>query len=242
MKKLVMALSILAMVSCKFDQNGNKDVLPETKATHETGAHGHDGGHGDHSDQAHDESAEHSHGEEVAHSHDTEASHLDANGNYVYDLGEIIEITLPSGKVIKAGKLSSENKLYTQLSGADFAVSDDKSQGWITLDRVYFMTGKDELTPESKEQISNVVEIMKAFPTAELKLGGYTDNTGSAEGNKKLSGKRAASVMGQIVTEGVEVARMKSEGYGAEHPICPANDTDECRAQNRRVDLRVTKK
>ena len=36
--------------------------------------------------------------------------------------------------------------------------------------------------------------------------------------------------------------RLEAEGYGAEHPVCAANDTDECKAQNRRIALRVTAK
>ena len=36
--------------------------------------------------------------------------------------------------------------------------------------------------------------------------------------------------------------RLAAEGYGPEHPPCPANDTDECKAQNRRIALRVAAK
>ena len=41
---------------------------------------------------------------------------------------------------------------------------------------------------------------------------------------------------------GANKAQLSDQGYGAEHPICPANDTDECKAKNRRIDVRLTAK
>ncbi len=167
---------------------------------------------------------------------------IDADGNYIYDVGEVTEISLPGGTKLSIGNNSTENKLFTQLNGADFKVSNDKTQGWITLDRVYFATGKADLTPVSEAQIKNIVEILKAFPNATVKIGGYTDNTGDTAINKQVSADRAKTVADQIIANGINDSRIESEGYGANHFVCPANDTDECKAQNRRVDVRVTKK
>jgi outer membrane protein OmpA-like peptidoglycan-associated protein len=84
--------------------------------------------------------------------------------------------------------------------------------------------------------------LMKAFPTAGIKIGGYTDNTGALDANKRISGERANVVLKQLAGLGVAAGNMAAEGYGPEHPVCKANDTPECKAQNRRVDVRVTKK
>jgi K(+)-stimulated pyrophosphate-energized sodium pump len=173
----------------------------------------------------------------------TSDSKLDADGNYIYDLGETTSFKLPSGQEIKVGKLSSEYKLFSFLSDAKSVVDTDKSKGWISLDRTYFVTGKSELTPSSKEQVANIAAILKAYPTAKIKLGGYTDNSGAVELNNKISGDRAAFVKTQLVAAGVPaIAIDKTEGYGPQFPICEANDTPECKAQNRRVDIRVTVK
>lgn len=169
-------------------------------------------------------------------------SKLDADGNYVYDVGNNVEITLPDGKKFSVGENSTENKLFKMLNDSNFKVSDDKTQGWVTLDRVYFATGKADLTSNSQAQVANVIALLKAFPNASIKVGGYTDNTGDAAVNKKVSTDRAKSVADQIISGGVEQAKIESEGYGADHFVCPANDTDECKAQNRRVDIRITKK
>ena len=65
---------------------------------------------------------------------------------------------------------------------------------------------------------------------------------GNADSNLKLSQRRAENVMAAIVELGVEKSRLTAEGFGQQHPVCQANDTAECRAQNRRIDVRVTQK
>ena len=169
-------------------------------------------------------------------------SKIDNDGNYIYDLGENTSFKLPNGTEMTIGKLSSENKLFSFLSDAAAKVSSDKTLGWISLDRTYFVSGKAELTEASKAQITNIASIIKAYPTAKIKLGGYTDNTGTLDLNKKISTERASFVKTQLEKAGVPVGTIVSEGYGPEHPICVANDTKECQAQNRRVDIRVTVK
>ena len=59
--------------------------------------------------------------------------------------------------------------------------------------------------------------------------------------NLTLSQQRADSVMAELVKLGVDAIRMEAEGYGQEHPVAD-NSTEEGRAKNRRIDLRVTSK
>jgi K(+)-stimulated pyrophosphate-energized sodium pump len=86
-----------------------------------------------------------------------------------------------------------------------------------------------------------MAQILKAFPAVNIKIGGYTDNTGSAQTNKKLSQDRADVVMAELVQLGIDKARLAAEGYGPEHPVA-SNDTEAGRAENRRIAVRVTKK
>lgn len=113
---------------------------------------------------------------------------------------------------------------------------------WFSFDRLTFATGSAKLDMElSKDQLTNIVEIMKAYPKVSLKIGGYTDNTGSKAGNMKLSGERANAVMAALISMGVDGSRLAAEGYGDAHPVA-SNDTEEGRAQNRRIDVRVSAK
>lgn len=165
------------------------------------------------------------------------------SGNFIYDVGANEEISLADGSKLTVGKNSTEAKLYNFLSDNNLSVDTvDKTKGWITLDRVYFQTGKSVLTPESETQLKNIAAILNNYPNAKIKMGGYTDNTGSADANKKVSGERAKVAANELVKLGVAAANVASEGYGPEHPVCAANDTPECKAKNRRVDVRVAAK
>lgn len=166
-----------------------------------------------------------------------------ATGNFIYETGDIFTIKLPNGEeIFEVGNNSTEAKLFNFLKDSTLNVNEDKTKGWITLDRVYFDTGKTTLTTESGKQIKNLAQILKAFPKAKVKIGGYTDTTGSEEINKKVSEDRAKIVQEELIKSGVQTERISSEGYGSQHPVCEANDTPECKAQNRRVDIRVLEK
>jgi outer membrane protein OmpA-like peptidoglycan-associated protein len=165
----------------------------------------------------------------------------EATGNYIYETGANTDLKLPDGTVLTVGSNSFESRLFNFLNDPSQAVSTDKAQGWMSLDRVYFNTGKSTLTAESQAQLKNVAAILKAFPNAALKFGGYTDNKGKAALNMALSASRAKAAQQNVVSSGIDVSRIATEGYGDAHPIA-SNDTPAVRAQNRRVDVRVTKK
>lgn len=165
----------------------------------------------------------------------------DKTGNYIYDTGANTTVKLPDGTTLNVGNNSTEARLYNFLNDNGQTVSNDKTQGWISLDRVYFNTAKATLTAESQAQLKNLAAILKAFPNAAIKLGGYTDNKGKADMNLTLSADRANTARKAVMDAGIDPSRVAAEGYGQEHPLA-SNDTPEGRAQNRRVDVRVTKK
>jgi outer membrane protein OmpA-like peptidoglycan-associated protein len=82
---------------------------------------------------------------------------------------------------------------------------------------------------------------MKCYPNVNLKIGGYTDNVGDAAANQRLSQARAENTKQAIVAQGIDASRLEAEGYGPDHPVA-SNDTEQGRQQNRRIDVRVTKK
>ncbi|WP_273444938.1 OmpA family protein [Neolewinella agarilytica] len=149
------------------------------------------------------------------------------------------ERALPGGATIEANKEGVEYSLISFIEG-DAAV--DKTT-WFNFDALRFKTGSADLDAEySKRQIDNMVAVLKAYPNVNLKIGGYTDSDGGEEANMKLSERRASNVMAAIVAKGIDGSRLAAEGFGEAHPMCPANDTPECKAQNRRIAARVTAK
>ena len=153
-------------------------------------------------------------------------------------LGEFFKRKLPNGVEIEIPKMGVENNLIAFIE--DKAKPVDKNT-WFDFDRLLFDTGKATLKPESDAQLKTVAAILTAFPTVQIKVGGYTDNVGDKAANLALSAARAASVMGELTKLGIDKTRLTSEGYGDQHPVAD-NSTEEGRAKNRRVSMRVTQK
>jgi len=114
-------------------------------------------------------------------------------------------------------------------------------ENWFEFDRMNFEPDSARLKSDSTEQLSNIAAIMKAYPAATVKIGGYTDNTGDPAANVRLSQERADAVRDRLEQMGIDSSRMTTEGYGEQHPIA-SNDTADGRMQNRRVAIRVTSK
>lgn len=164
---------------------------------------------------------------------------LNDDGDFVYDLGTIGDLKLADGTILKVGDNSSEKRLVTFVEDGSQSVN---KQHWITLDRLYFNTGSAALKASSQEQLKNIAAILKAYPAMRIKLGGYTDNTGDAAKNVTLSNERAVAAKQALVDLGVDANRLEAEGYGSEHPVCKENNTPDCKALNRRIDVNVIAK
>ena len=152
-------------------------------------------------------------------------------------------MALPDGKSLKIAKADPEYKLFDFINSENAEVdASDNTKGWITLDKLSFGSGKAIIPPAAENQLKSVAGIMKAYPNTRIKMGGYSDNTGSEAVNMRLSSERAKVAAEKLISLGVEADRVTHEGFGSQYPVCPANDTDACKAANRRIDVKVTGK
>lgn len=106
----------------------------------------------------------------------------------------------------------------------------------IILDGVTFASGSATLTENSKTILGKVVRTLTENANIEIEIRGYTDNTGSYEGNINLSKKRADSVKEYLLNQGIENFRIQTQGFGPQKPIAD-NATREGRAKNRRIEF-----
>ncbi len=205
----------------------------------------HSSGHGEGHGGGHTAPAAHEATHETAarHAGTVATGKVDATtGDFIYDLGKIVAIDLPNGAgKLEVGENSTENKLYHFLS--DKSASLDTVKGnWYELTNVKFKTGGAVIDSSSLIQIKNIAAICKAFPAAQFKVGGYTDNSGDTAKNVALSQKRADVVLGELKKAGVSPAAfISAKGYGPEHPLGD-NATAEGKAMNRRVAVNVKAK
>ena len=104
--------------------------------------------------------------------------------------------------------------------------------------RIRFESGKADLSPDSVGLLDRLTETALRCPTANIEIAGHTDADGDATQNQALSEKRAQTVADYLVRGGLPANRFTSAGYGSTQPIA-GNDTDEGKAQNRRIDFVV---
>lgn len=111
----------------------------------------------------------------------------------------------------------------------------------VRLNNIFFEFGKATLQPESAEELDRVVKLLSDNPTMEIDIAGHTDNVGSDESNRQLSGDRAKAVYDYLVSKGIAANRLSFKGFGESKPLT-TNDTEEGRAQNRRVEFTIRKR
>ncbi len=110
----------------------------------------------------------------------------------------------------------------------------------IVLNHLIFELGKAVINPKSFSELDEVAAMMKENTRVVIQLEGHTDNKGNAEANLKLSQSRVDAVKKYITSKGIKKDRIKTKAFGGTQPIA-TDDTEEARAKNRRVEMRVLK-
>ena len=120
-------------------------------------------------------------------------------------------------------------------------LSTGKGDGTFSFNNMKFATGSADIDAGSMSEVDNLAKVLNAYKNVSVEVGGHTDNTGNAEANNKLSELRALAVKARLVAQGVAADRVSTKGYGSSAPTV-SNDTAEGRAQNRRIEVKVTKR
>jgi outer membrane protein OmpA-like peptidoglycan-associated protein len=124
-------------------------------------------------------------------------------------------------------------------AGQPITLQGCKQNDVLILRGVNFDFNKDTLTLDAKAILDQVADALQARPDIKVEIAGHTDGIGTVPYNLKLSDRRAKSVKRYLVAKGIDSGRMTTIGYGKSRPIAD-NNTDEGRALNRRVELKVT--
>lgn len=104
-----------------------------------------------------------------------------------------------------------------------------------TIDlKINFDYNKSDVKSQYDHIVTEFANIMKQNRAFVARIEAHTDSIGGEDYNQKLSEKRATSVVNALVRKGVDYEALESRGYGKSQPIA-SNDTEEGRAQNRRV-------
>jgi outer membrane protein OmpA-like peptidoglycan-associated protein len=104
---------------------------------------------------------------------------------------------------------------------------------------ILFGFDKSGLTYEAKSNLNKLVSVLNSYPDTDIELQGHTDSKGSENYNRNLSVERASAVSSYLSSEGIRSNRVSIRGFGEELPKYD-NDTENGRAQNRRVEFLIT--
>ena len=108
----------------------------------------------------------------------------------------------------------------------------------LQLRNIQFEHDSYELTESSNEELEALAQLLFMNPTLRIELSSHTDDQGSDKYNDRLSTMRGKAVEKWLLDRGVDGERMVIVGYGKRKPLV-ANDSDENRAINRRVEIKV---
>lgn len=110
--------------------------------------------------------------------------------------------------------------------------------GVFRFENLNFDSGSAVLMAGAEAELDEITRIMKENPAISIRINGYTDNTGDEIANIDISTRRSMAVKEQLVVRGIEAFRIQTMGLGSSNPVS-ANDTEEGRALNRRIEVEV---
>lgn len=109
------------------------------------------------------------------------------------------------------------------------------------LENLNFSRGSDEITSASYEELDGLAKWLNENPSIVIQLEGHTDFAGNAEANLRLSQARVESVKEYLINQKVKKNRIYTKAFGGTQPITQ-DRTDEAKARNRRVEVRVIRR
>ena len=136
-----------------------------------------------------------------------------------------------------------EAKLREDLKGTGVEVT-RTAEGEIKLvapENVTFATNSSTISSRFTNTLDSIASVLKEYPDSNITVSGHTDSTGNDAINNPLSVNRANSVANYLKQEGIASSRITAVGYGSKQPVA-SNSTSDGRAQNRRVEIKITAK
>lgn len=110
--------------------------------------------------------------------------------------------------------------------------------GTFVLKDIFFEFDKSTLLQQSFFELLRLKTLLDAHPSMRVEIRGHTDDRGSTAYNLRLSESRAQAVADYLIAKGIDPRRIQFKGYGKSLPV-DTNDTDEGRANNRRVEFKI---
>ncbi len=144
---------------------------------------------------------------------------------------------LPAGMKLAAADLVAPSApAFTPTPEAK--ACEDSIGAILSTGKINFEVSQAVITQDSFEVLAKIAAALNGCPAAKMEIGGHTDTDGDDASNQALSEARANAVRDMLMKAGVNGVNISAKGYGEAKPLA-ANDTDENKAKNRRIEFRL---
>jgi OOP family OmpA-OmpF porin len=167
---------------------------------------------------------------------DTATAKVDSTALPATSTTKTMGVNLPNGQKLDLAEGTFNYKFAKYLTDSSAKVNQS-----FTFDNLNFESNTPNLVVGSDKTIQDLAKIMAAYPRVQVKLTAYTDNTGDSLQNRRLSLKRAFVVKNLLMANGIKDLRIDFTGKGSSNPVA-SNATEEGKAKNRRIEVKVVKK
>ena len=149
----------------------------------------------------------------------------------------VIDQAYGARKVLADGSVQGATLSEAEVRAA-FGQTLDALPGRPASFMLYFLEGRDELTPDSRAELEKVFGELRRRPLPDIMVIGHTDTVGGLAYNDKLSLARAERLREMMVSMGIPAARIQAAGRGKRELLVPTEDNVP-EARNRRVEISV---
>lgn len=133
-----------------------------------------------------------------------------------------------------------EAQLREELRGTGIGIERQGDNIILNMpDSVTFGFDSSELQQSARQALNDVTAVLREYAKTRITVAGHTDSSGGENYNQRLSERRAQAVGDYLIRGGVQSSRLNMLGYGESRPVA-SNDSEQGRAQNRRVEITVT--
>ncbi|HCX21998.1 MAG: hypothetical protein CMB80_07130 [Flammeovirgaceae bacterium] len=149
-------------------------------------------------------------------------------------------------KVTQEGFVAFEDQKKIVSEGdkemkVDFYIQPEEEPELMTIQNLIFARGSERISESSYSSLDELVAYLDERPNMVIQLEGHTDFAGNAEANMALSQARVESVKDYLVSKGIKKNRLFTKAFGGSEPLTTER-TDEAKARNRRVEVRVLRR
>jgi outer membrane protein OmpA-like peptidoglycan-associated protein len=149
----------------------------------------------------------------------------------------VLDQPYASARVTEPGRVAA-GAITEQEARQAFGAALDAQPARPTSFILYFLEGRDELTPDSHQLLGRIVDEIARRPAPEIVVIGHTDRVGAVPYNDALSLRRAERVRDELVKVGIAADRIRVAGRGEREPLVPTPD-EVAEPRNRRVEINV---